>query len=191
MKSMLGLLLCFIYSILLGSRTESPKHHNWFPSQSDIFVCPPPMLTVTRCIVRSLQRAIKHICAGPKLTRAMVTRTHTRFLTFLSHRFLFLRLTRCRGENSGTSVPVDCGRSACGGILFCFMACNRQTIRLSTTVWRVPLIGFNVSMEGLNTLWIVTQTFSAHSRHFPHFYLVIFYLFWQPVKFSLWFIAVL
>ncbi len=109
----------FVLYTVLGSRTESPKHHhNWFPSQSDIFVRPPPMLTVTRCIVRSLQRAIKHICAGLKLSRAVDTRTHTRFLTFLSHRSLFLTLSRCRGEDAVASVPVDCGRSASGGILF-------------------------------------------------------------------------
>lgn len=128
MKRMPGLLLCVIYSILLWRSTESPKHHNWLPSQSDMFMCPPPMITVTRCIVRSLQRAIKHICAGPELTRAMVTHTHSCFLTFLSHRFLFLSLRRCRGEDATTAV----------GFCSVFMARNRQTIRLSTTVGRVP-----------------------------------------------------
>lgn len=81
-KNDLAPTLCYTYYWGAGLNLvrTPPKLHNWYPSQSNICMCPPPMLTVTRCIVSSLLRAIKHICAGPKLTRAMVTHIHT--LTF-------------------------------------------------------------------------------------------------------------
>lgn len=118
--------LCYIYYWGAGLNLvhTTPKLHNWFPSLSNIFVCPPPMLTVTRCIVRSLLRAIKHICASPKLTRAMVTHIHTlAFSRFsLAHRFSFSHWQDVEKRMLQHQSQWTVQWSVSGGIILCFIA---------------------------------------------------------------------
>ncbi len=190
LKNMKICLACYfvLYTVYYwGAGLNPPNTTTDFPANPISSCAPRLWLTVTRCIVRSLQRAIKQHLRWTQ-THQSYGYTHTHSLSHISLSQISLSHwdVEERMLQNQSQWTVN-GQHAVG---FCslFMACDRQTIRLSTTVGRVPLIGFNVSVEGLNTLWIVTQTFSAHSRHFPHFYLVIFIILAtceiQPVIYS-------